>query len=274
MVAARHHLAHQRGVLGGDVVADELGQVGEAHDPVVEGHPLVHGAELHIADDVVKRDERRRFVYGAALCHVARKVGTVVAGAVHQRVRGVTVGLDDRGTHGAVLVGFFAWLLDDRGARGAGVRRALVHVGHLERHVEHAVAVPAVVVGDRAVRADRALDDEPDLPRRQHVGVVVTVPGRRTGVRLKPHPEGQLEVRRRLRRVPRRPHDRVPAGDREGVVAGVVGNHARQGVGVEELWAGCHRSPPVPRLPRLPRCAFKVPSERAQVSLVNQSIFC
>ena len=53
---------------------------------------------------------------------------------------------------------------DDRGARRAGVRDALVDVGHLERDVEHAVAVPAVVVGERAVRADRALDDEPDLP--------------------------------------------------------------------------------------------------------------
>ena len=83
------------------------------------------------------------------------------------------------------------------GARRAGVRHALVHVGHLERHVEDAVAVPAVVVGDRAVRADRALDDEPTSPGRQHVGVVVAVAGLRAGVRLKPHPEGQLEVQGR-----------------------------------------------------------------------------
>ena len=39
VVAARDHLAHQRRVLGGDVVADELGHVGEAHDPVVEAPP-------------------------------------------------------------------------------------------------------------------------------------------------------------------------------------------------------------------------------------------
>ena len=60
VVAARHHLAHQRRVLGGDVVADELGHVGEAHDPVVEVDPLVHRAELDVADHVVERDERRR----------------------------------------------------------------------------------------------------------------------------------------------------------------------------------------------------------------------
>jgi non-specific serine/threonine protein kinase len=241
VVPARHHLAHQRGVLGGDVLADELGQVGEAHHPVVEGHPFVHGAELDVADDVVERDERGRLVDGAASCHVPRKVGAVVAGAVHQRVRGVTVGLDGRRAHRAVLVVDVVRLRHDRGARRARVRDALVHVGHLERHVEHAVAVPAVVVGDRAVRADRALDDEPDLPRRQHVRVMVAVPGLRPGVRLQPHAEGQLEVRRRLRRVPRRPDDRVPAGDRERVVADVMGDHARQAVGVEEIWAGCHR---------------------------------
>jgi non-specific serine/threonine protein kinase len=233
VVTARHHLAHQRRVLGGDVVADELGQVGEAHDPVVEGDPVVHGTELDVADHVVERDERGRLVDGAAPCHVPGEVGAVVAGAVDQRVRGVAVGLDGGGAHRAVGVGGVVRLGHDLGARRAGVGDALVHVGHLERHVEHAVAVPAVVVGNRAVRADRALDDEPDLPRGQHVRVVVAVPGFRPGVRLKPHPEDELEVRRRLRCVPRRPDDRVPAGDGERVVAHVMGHHAGQGVGVE-----------------------------------------
>ena len=58
VVAAGDDLAHQRRVLGGDVVADELGHVGEAHDPVVEVHPLVHPAELDVADDVVERLEQ------------------------------------------------------------------------------------------------------------------------------------------------------------------------------------------------------------------------
>ena len=39
VVAVGHHLAHQRRIVGGDVVADELRHVGEAHDPVVEVDP-------------------------------------------------------------------------------------------------------------------------------------------------------------------------------------------------------------------------------------------
>ena len=168
VVAARDHLAHQRGVLGGDVVADELGQVREAHDPVVKRHPLVHVAELHVADHVVEGDERRACSLRrrARARHVARQVGAVVARAVHQRVRRVAVGLEGRGAHGAVLVGDVVRLCPAIVAPGlAGVRDALVHVGHFECHVEDAVAVPAVVVRDRAVRADRALDHEADISR-------------------------------------------------------------------------------------------------------------
>ena len=53
VVAARDHLRHQGGVVGGDVVADELGHVGEAHHPVVELDPLVHPPELDVAHAVV-----------------------------------------------------------------------------------------------------------------------------------------------------------------------------------------------------------------------------
>ena len=54
VVAVGDDLGHQRRVVGGDVVADELGHVHEAHDLVVEGDPLVHLAELDVADDVVE----------------------------------------------------------------------------------------------------------------------------------------------------------------------------------------------------------------------------
>ena len=67
VVAARDDLAHQRGVVGGDVVADELGHVREAHDLVVERHPLVHPAELDVADAVVDRlEEPLRVALAAA----------------------------------------------------------------------------------------------------------------------------------------------------------------------------------------------------------------
>ena len=55
--AAGDDLAHQRRVVGGDVVADELGHVREAHDALVELDPLVHLAQLDVADDVVDRLE-------------------------------------------------------------------------------------------------------------------------------------------------------------------------------------------------------------------------
>jgi hypothetical protein len=62
VVAVRDHLAHQRRVVGGDVVADEFGHVGEAHDTVVEIHPGVHLTEAHVADHMVERrkDPTRR----------------------------------------------------------------------------------------------------------------------------------------------------------------------------------------------------------------------
>ena len=229
VVAVGDHLAHQRRVLGRDVVADELGHVGEPHDPVVEVHPLVHLAELDVADHVVERDER--WLAGAAAPrarHVAGQVDAVVPGPVHQRVHGVPVGRDGRGPDRAVRVGHVMRLRHDRGACRAGVRHALVHVGHLERHVDDAVAVPPVVVGDRAVRLAAPLMTNRTVAAVQHVGVVVAVAGLRPRVRLEPHPERQLEVQRRLGGVPRGPDHRVPAGHRERVVAQVVGDHPGQ----------------------------------------------
>jgi predicted ATPase/DNA-binding Lrp family transcriptional regulator/DNA-binding CsgD family transcriptional regulator len=245
VVAARDDLAHQRGVLGGDVVANELGHVREAHDPVVERDPLVHVAEFHVAHDMVKGDEGRlRRGARASPRDVAGQVGAVVARAVDERVRGVAIGLEGGGTDGAAGVGFVAGLYEHGRPGLPGVRDALVDVGHLKRHVEDAIAVPAVVVRDRAVRADRTLDDETDIPRLEHIRLMVAVPGGRPRVRLKPHPEGQLEVQRRLRRVPRGPDDRVPAGDGERVMFAIVGDHARQPVSVGAELADCHLVPP------------------------------
>ena len=51
-----------------------------------------------------------------------------------------------------MLVAEVVRLVEDRGALRAGVRDAPVDVGHLEREVDDAVAVPAVVVGVAAGR--------------------------------------------------------------------------------------------------------------------------
>ena len=54
-VTARHHLGHERGVLGGDVLVGEVDHLGHAHRLLVVLDPVVHTAELDVADDMVDR---------------------------------------------------------------------------------------------------------------------------------------------------------------------------------------------------------------------------
>ena len=105
MVAVRDHLAHQRGVVGGDVIADELRHVHEAHDPVVEADPLVHLAQFDIADDVVQSLEEALGSSGALDVaafrgrvpgQVAARIAVAVDHALDQSVPGLAVGRDRR----------------------------------------------------------------------------------------------------------------------------------------------------------------------------------
>ena len=172
MVAAGHDLAHQRRVLGRDVLADELGHVREAHDPVVEVDPLVHPAELDVADDVVEGLEQppRRAVRAhvrRAADDVAGQVGPGVAGAVDEGVPGFAVGGDGRDPHRAVLVGEVMRLVDDRRALRPRVGDAAVDVGHLQGDVDDAVAVAAVVVEQCAARVTPPLTTKRTAPERR-----------------------------------------------------------------------------------------------------------
>ena len=147
VVAVRDHLGHQRRVVGGDVVADELRHVHEAHHLVVEGDPLVHRAELDVADDVVERlEEPLRLAValdpGALRGRVAGQVGAVVARAVDQRVPGLAVRRDGGHPDRAVLVGEVLRLAYDGRAGLDRLGDAPVDVGHLEGDVDDAVAVP------------------------------------------------------------------------------------------------------------------------------------
>ena len=99
---------------------------------------------------------------------------------------------------------------------------ALVDVGHLEGEVDDAVAVPALVVQQRAVRAHAALDDEAGRAGAQHVGLVVAVAVLGAGVGDELHPEGGLVEVRGLRRVADDEDDRVERGHGERVGALVV----------------------------------------------------
>ena len=154
-------LRHQRAVLGGDVVAHELLHVGEAHDLVVEGHPLVHPAEFDVADAVVdglegalggRLDDR---VGGGE----AGQVRAVVAGALDEGVPGLAVrgdrGEDDR----AVLVLELVRLGEAAGAVLDGVRVRGAGVRDLDGEVDDAVAVLGDMVGEEAAPVGGGLDD-------------------------------------------------------------------------------------------------------------------
>ena len=141
--AVRDHLAHQRRVLGGDVVADELLHVGEAHDAVVVADPLVHVAEFHVAHAVVDLGEEGL----AGRCHqrvrrhVAGQVRARIVGPLHQRVAGVPVGGDRGQHHLAVLVLGRVRGGDGPGPAGDRVAEGLLRGQDADRQVGHAVAV-------------------------------------------------------------------------------------------------------------------------------------
>ncbi len=227
MVSARDHLAHQRRVVGGDVVADELRHVREAHHLVVELHPLVHLADLDVADDVVQRLEQPLRLAlaldpGRLGGDVAREIGAVVPRPVDQGVPGLAVRRDGGDPDGAVLVGDVLRLAYDARAGLAGLGDAAVDVGDLERDVGDPVTVTAVVVGQLAVGVHGTVDHEPDRARAQHEGLVVAVAVLRTRVGDQVHAPRGLVVVRRLGGVADHEHDRVPAGHGEHVPLLVV----------------------------------------------------
>ena len=194
VVAVRDDLAHQRGVVGGDVVADELRHVREAHDPVVELDPLVHLAELDVADDVVERPGRaasaaprgltrwsawrrsragrgrRTATRSTSVCRVSPYVAmaairTVPCSSVTRRAaRATTVAPAER-----------AWAMH---WSTSGTSRAMSTTPSPCRRWWSS---------ERAVGVDRAVDDEPDRAGAQHEGLVVAVAVLRAGVGLELH---------------------------------------------------------------------------------------
>ena len=216
----RDHLAHQRRVLGGDVVADELLHVGETHDPVVELHPLVHPAELDVAHAVVdlgeeaalagRHDGRRR--------DIARQVGTRIARPFDQRVPGIAVG-GDRG-HDDLPVLVFE---DVRCLEPAGPVRDRVVIGvfgraDLQGQVDDPVAVRGDPLAQRGARPDRTAEDEPCGARFKDVSRLVRGSGLRPVVRHPAHAErGRVVVRRLLRVADREDHG-VHADDGKAVL--------------------------------------------------------
>ena len=94
-VAVGHHLRHERGVFGGDVLVVEVLVEREAHDVGVEIDPLVHLVPAHVAHHVVDVEQadgaRDRVVLDGA---EAGQEGAGVVAALDEGVNGVAVGAD------------------------------------------------------------------------------------------------------------------------------------------------------------------------------------
>jgi putative peptidoglycan lipid II flippase len=216
----RDDLAHQRRVLGGDVVADELLHVREAHHAVVEIHPFVHLAELDVAHAVVDLGEKgplaRRHHGGRG--HVAGQVDARVPGPLDQRVPGVAVGRDRGHRHLARLVLEQVRRLDTAGAVRHRVVVGVFRRTDLQGQVHHPVAVRGHPLAERRARPGRAAEHEPRGARDQDVRRLVRIAGLRPAVGDPPHAErGGVEVRRLLR-VADREHHGVHADDGESVL--------------------------------------------------------
>src|SRR5262249_49010515 len=131
-----------------DIVADELLHVREAHHPAVEADPLVHSAELDVADTVIDRGEILPGRHARGLrSYVTGQVRPGVVAPLDQRVDGLARGADGGETHRAAFV-LFGMRLPDRGCavsdrvfEGAVCRR------HPDSQVDHAIAVRRDVPG-------------------------------------------------------------------------------------------------------------------------------
>jgi hypothetical protein len=170
--AVGHDLRHQRGVLGRDLLVGEVDHLGHPEDALVVVDPLLHVAELDVADHVVDAHEQQlvrvvRRHLGAPL--EARQERALVAVALDEQVQRVAVGGDRREPDLAVLV------LDDVRRMHAArpvLDRVVVGglgVGHAQRDLVHAVAVVGVVARDLVVTAECAGQDQPDAALLQNV---------------------------------------------------------------------------------------------------------
>ena len=211
--AVRHHLAHQRRVLGLDLVVAEVDDVRHPEDALVELDPLVHLPELDVADDVVDRDQADAAA-GVPVRRerdVAGQIGPRVVGAVDEAVDVLAVG-GDRGQLDAAVLVLHDMRLDDA-ARPAGDSLAVGRrdVGHLQRDVLGRIAVLRGEADDRAVGAKAAREHEPDLALLENVRGAVA------DTRLRPRVGDAVEAERvlvpegRLLGVPDPELDVIPA---------------------------------------------------------------
>ena len=216
-LAVRDDLRHERGVLRRDLLVGEVDHLGHPEDVLVELHPALHLAELDVADDVVDAGEDA--VADDVLDRaVARQERAAVAGAVDEAVDRLAVGRDVGHADLAVVVLERLRRRDALGAAGGGLAVGDVDVGDRQRDDLHAVAVAAVVLGDRVVRPQPAGDDDPHAALLEHVRGAVARAGLEAGVRDLVEAEGGAQEVRGLGGVPDPHLDVVDAEQRHRVV--------------------------------------------------------
>src|SRR3954470_12079291 len=185
-LAVRHHLRHQRGVLGVDLLVGEVDDVREAHRPFVKLDPVVHPAELDVPDDVVDRsqtDAGRRSPVRPCDLAVTREERPGVLAPVDEGMDVVAVRGDRRPLDPAEVV-FGPMRLAH--STGSTLNRLPIGVGRIrdgQRRVLDTVAMGAGEAGDLAVRAETARQDEADVGLLDDVGRAVANTGFRPRVR-------------------------------------------------------------------------------------------
>jgi hypothetical protein len=196
-----------------------------AEDVLVVLHPLVHVAELDVADDVVDPEQA-----GVAAGDVARRIAgeerAAVAAAIDEGVQRLAVGRDRGEPDRAVLVAELVRL--GHAARAAGGRLAVgvVDVGDAQRDHLHALAVAGDVPADLVIRDQRAGEHDPDPPLLEHVRGTIAHAGLQPGVGDLLETEGPRPVGGRLQRVADVELDVVDAVERHEVF-GLGGSDGR-----------------------------------------------
>ena len=141
-------LGHERRVLRRDLLVGEVDHLAHPEDVLVVAHPLVHPAELDVADDVVDAEQHPAVLGPVRDGLVAGQEGAAVARAPDEGVQRLAVRPDRREPHRAVLVLERVRLGDALGAARRRLALGAVDVGHGQRDDLDPVAVPAVVGGD------------------------------------------------------------------------------------------------------------------------------
>src|SRR5262249_9021376 len=146
--------------------------------------PVVHPAELDVADDVVERLEADAGVGISVLDRraVARHVRAGVILAVHERVDDVSVGPDRGELDAAKLILDPVRLRDSAGAALNGLTVRLLGARDAQPDAVGAVAVAAGEPCDLAVFAEPAGQDEPDVSLLEDVRSAVADAGLRSRI--------------------------------------------------------------------------------------------